>query len=586
MLAIVFGVNKARHYLLDSHFIVWTDHESLIHVLRIRNPSGRLARWLVALQEYSFTLVYRKGKLNVPADATTRLEFAQPDEILLVLKGVDFAAVPWEGRPAPLQARLQPQQVSVLAFTRASAARSQSVVVSEPEQRIVREGTQVEGQPQGDSTPASAGSTMGVDQTTPFSGGSALPEGHPATQRVTTPLRESPAASESSARVAAPLSDLPAQAAGWSGPVGRLKPWVFHEEVWLATGVHQLLRGRQFPDAASAAGEVPSRFALRIRKMAEEYRAVFSTEYAFPLAIFTVQGKHPQCMDRACEVPAPSQRINIVAAAHELGHFGVSSTLNRIKESGVWWLGLKADVELIVSRCAACARDNKHPLRWHPAQSIGPPAASMDRVHIDLLQLPTSAEGFSYLFVLVCALSKFPISIPLSSKEAREVAEAFWHIITLFGAPGLLVSDNGPEFVNWLLKALLELHGISRRLITAYRPQANGQVERYNRTILSVLLKLAGNTPQLWPQWLDFVMLVLRTAVHRSTKFTPFQLMFGRPWNPLRDFHQMVIHWEFDQSRYSPAVDEEIAGAVAARARLMRQQLDWADGAGPYPAAY
>jgi hypothetical protein len=72
-------------------------------------------------------------------------------------------------------------------------------------------------------------------------------------------------------------------------------------------------------------------------------------------------------------------------------------------------------------------------------------------------------------------------------------------------------------------------------------------------------------------------MLVMRTAVHRSTKFTPFQLMFGRPWNPLRDFHQLVIHWEIDPAGERADVDEEIVAAVASRARLMRQQLDWAE---------
>ena len=114
----------------------------------------------------------------------------------------------------------------------------------------------------------------------------------------------------------------------------------------------------------------------------------------------------------------------------------------------------------------------------------------------------------------------------------------------MFGPPVVLNSDNGLEFCNGAVLALANLHGISRRLTSAYKPQSNGAVERLNRSVIAVLRKLTSNSPQKWYEWVDFVLMCIRTAVHRSSGFSPFQLMFGRLWNPLADYHQMSLDFE------------------------------------------
>lgn len=66
----VWGIRKLRAYLEGYHFTVLTDHQSLKWLMKLDDPTGRLARW--ALQQYDFEIRYRRGTLNNVADALSR----------------------------------------------------------------------------------------------------------------------------------------------------------------------------------------------------------------------------------------------------------------------------------------------------------------------------------------------------------------------------------------------------------------------------------------------------------------------------------------------------------------------------------
>ena len=73
LLAVVKFCRQFRHYLLGRHFLVRTDHNSLVWLTRFRHLEGQLARWLEELSQYDFKILHRRGVDHQNADSLSRL---------------------------------------------------------------------------------------------------------------------------------------------------------------------------------------------------------------------------------------------------------------------------------------------------------------------------------------------------------------------------------------------------------------------------------------------------------------------------------------------------------------------------------
>ena len=89
---------------------------------------------------------------------------------------------------------------------------------------------------------------------------------------------------------------------------------------------------------------------------------------------------------------------------------------------------------------------------------------------------------------MVDSYSKWSEAFLLRTQEATEVAAVlFKEVICRYGAPNVLISDRGRNFLSNLVKALCELFQITRYYTSSYRPLLNGSVERMNSVILQAL---------------------------------------------------------------------------------------------------
>ena len=77
LLAVHFAIKHFRPYVYGTRFTVNSDHRPLVYLFGLKDPSSRLTRIRLDLEEYAFVIHYIKGKTNVGADALSRITIEQ-----------------------------------------------------------------------------------------------------------------------------------------------------------------------------------------------------------------------------------------------------------------------------------------------------------------------------------------------------------------------------------------------------------------------------------------------------------------------------------------------------------------------------
>ena len=77
LLAIVWGCKQFRQYLYGGKFTIVTDHKPLTWAFNVKDPSLRLLRWRLKLEEYEYDVIYKPGRRNTNADALSRINMIE-----------------------------------------------------------------------------------------------------------------------------------------------------------------------------------------------------------------------------------------------------------------------------------------------------------------------------------------------------------------------------------------------------------------------------------------------------------------------------------------------------------------------------
>jgi transposase InsO family protein len=139
-------------------------------------------------------------------------------------------------------------------------------------------------------------------------------------------------------------------------------------------------------------------------------------------------------------------------------------------------------------------------------------------------------HGNRFLRVIADRYTKVTRTVPLRAVTAHSVARAFvdqW--VYVYGPPVSLLTENGPQFTAKFFQAACAELGISRVFTTAYHPQTNGQVERYNRTILDSLRAYVAKRHCDLDEYTSEVTFAYNCRVHSSLGMHTFELTLSRP---------------------------------------------------------
>jgi hypothetical protein len=130
--------------------------------------------------------------------------------------------------------------------------------------------------------------------------------------------------------------------------------------------------------------------------------------------------------------------------------------------------------------------------------------------------------------------SKLTRTIPLRTTSAFVVAKAFCdHWVFVYGPPRYILTDNGSQFTAKFFLAVCRELGIDKVFTTAYHPQTNGQVERFNRTIVNSLRGYVAERQKDWDEYTAAITFGYNCRIHSSLGLAPFELVLSRPPPPL-----------------------------------------------------
>lgn len=208
-------------------------------------------------------------------------------------------------------------------------------------------------------------------------------------------------------------------------------------------------------------------------------------------------------------------------------HYGRDATYEKISKR-YYWNGMLEDVGKFIHECEICQKNcPKFDKSGDTLHSIPIPKEVMQQLGVDLCQLP-NVDGYTYLAVAIDYFTKWSEASALKEKTAESVASFLWNLICRHGCFSIQINDQGREFINDVSAHLHRMTGVKQRVTSAYHPQANGLVERQNRTIKNSLVKCLEGNPKKWPYVIEGVLFAHRVSKHASTGYSPFFLLYNR----------------------------------------------------------
>ncbi|CAF1069288.1 unnamed protein product, partial [Rotaria magnacalcarata] len=212
-------------------------------------------------------------------------------------------------------------------------------------------------------------------------------------------------------------------------------------------------------------------------------------------------------------------------------HFGRDKTIHKIKQR-YFWPSMYKDIDNYIKSCIPCAQFN--PRRQKPLgtlKPIQPPDGVWQLVAMDFHGpiTPTTQRGNKYIISLTDVLSKFVITKAVRDNTTLTAVRFLKEdIISKFGTPRCILTDNGTHFTSTMMDELVKQIGATHLYSTPYHPQTNGQVERYNSTMDAKIAALSNLRKTDWDDQLPFVTFNYNTSIHSSTRQIPFEMMYGR----------------------------------------------------------
>ena len=555
-LAIVWAITHLRPYLEGVNFTVRTDHHALRWVMNLSDAQGRLARWRLRLAEFTFKVEYHPGAAHHAADALSRLPhqavpFNPIDEEIPVCSVLshaldaevtrDHPCALEENSPSPIE------EIPIVTVSEmfdhqcldATAKRICERMATDPSWDHDRNGLLVQRLSSGETSlhvPSSLQRPCAVTQDLREVSFSTDIAAHPISSAADGLVLNRGVRSEvlknSFATETLTSPDNPVIRILTRAPLPRRNTTsVGLALITVPDEVSTIPTGTETGAAAIAMSEF--RVAQAADQDCQRFLSLSTRAGLFDLNEEGVLIRIAPS-DGSRQIVVPRVLVSrILFTEHyppAVGHPGAHRMFRTIRRS-FFWPRMVEDVYETVRQCDLCARNRMSEKRRTNPLKLFPARGPLESVAMDILgPLPRTKHGNLFLLVIADRFSKVTKTVPLRTVTALSVARAFCdHWAYVYGPPVSLLTDNGPQFTAKFFQAVCAELGIHKVFTTAYHPQTNGQVERYNRTILASLRGYVAVRQDDWDDYTSAVTFAYNCRVHASLGMPPFELALTRP---------------------------------------------------------
>lgn len=219
---------------------------------------------------------------------------------------------------------------------------------------------------------------------------------------------------------------------------------------------------------------------------------------------------------------------NVIRTCHDdLGHVGVDKVIGHITRV-YWFPNLTERVKTYITNCLKCIEFSpKSGKAEGYLHSIPKGNIPFQTVHVDHYgPLEKTSRGYKFILSVVDAFTKFIKFYPCKSTKSEETIRHLKDYFRTYSKPRRIISDRGTAFTSTQFKDFLGEEFVRHVLVATRTPRANGQVERFNQPLNSILSKLTDE-PDKWDKYLSDTEFAMNNTKCRTTGETPSRLLFG-----------------------------------------------------------
>lgn len=500
LLAILDSVKHFRPYLFGRKFTVETDHNPLVWLYKIKEPNSRLIRWKLKLEEFDFTIVYKKGKENYVADALSRVEIHNTEKDDVDSIHVNIDEIP-NLTDIDLDHLIEPSTETNDSDFLEIFNELQSSLHDPPLKN--------------DSYIDDNESIATLHSTNEDNG-----KGIPITTRPVNVFNN---------RILLKIGDTCKHKL--LQPFNRRTHVISVRESDLEADLQKTIREILQPDLTYCVYFINESIKIPFVNLIKD---IFN--YSAKIFISTTYCK---------DVTDPDIQKTLVSEYHDSNHNGINETLNQLKNK-FFWPNMKNTITQTLNTCDVCLQSKyeRHP--YNPKFS-GPLLAKRP---FEILHIDTFSFQNSKFLTIIDLFSRYAQAYLLKDGTSISVLSKLRHYFAHHNIPQKIVCDEGKEFKNKTFMEFCKFNKVDLHYTTVNNPSSNSPIERLHSTLVEKLRILRIKSPNELPANLMITaVLIYNQSIHSSTGFSPFHLLYG-PYDKLIEFDlDMTIYEHYNEKR-------------------------------------